>query len=121
MSSLFRGEDMTLCQIYFQSEAAYSCIAQLGELGIVQFRDVRILGLKVKVKVAWGQGPLFLVLAEPERECFSKKVRQRGETMRGDGEKAAVPRDRDPEGEGHPAGGAPGVLRGAQAERDDRP
>ena len=40
MSSLFRGEDMTLCQIYFQSEAAYSCIAQLGELGIVQFRDV---------------------------------------------------------------------------------
>lgn len=40
MSSLFRGEDMTLCQIYFQSEAAYSCIAQLGELGIVQFRDL---------------------------------------------------------------------------------
>lgn len=40
MSSLFRGEDMTLCQIYFQSEAAYSCVAQLGELGIVQFRDL---------------------------------------------------------------------------------
>lgn len=40
MSSLFRGEEMTLCQIYFQSEAAYSCIAQLGELGIVQFRDL---------------------------------------------------------------------------------
>lgn len=31
---------MTLCQIYFQSEAAYSCVAQLGELGIVQFRDL---------------------------------------------------------------------------------
>jgi V-type H+-transporting ATPase subunit a len=40
MSSLFRGEEMTLCQIYFQAEAAYSCIAQLGELGIVQFRDL---------------------------------------------------------------------------------
>ena len=40
MSTLFRGEEMTLCQIYFQAEAAYSCIAQLGELGIVQFRDV---------------------------------------------------------------------------------
>lgn len=40
MSSLFRGEEMTLCQVYFQSEAAYSCIAQLGELGIVQFRDL---------------------------------------------------------------------------------
>lgn len=40
MSSLFRGEEMTLCQVYFQAEAAYSCIAQLGELGIVQFRDL---------------------------------------------------------------------------------
>ena len=40
MGSVFRGEDMTLCQIYFQAEAAYSCVAQLGELGIVQFRDV---------------------------------------------------------------------------------
>jgi V-type H+-transporting ATPase subunit a len=41
MTELFRGEEMTLCQIYFQAEAVYSCIAQLGELGIVQFRDVR--------------------------------------------------------------------------------
>lgn len=40
MSTIFRGEEMTLCQIYFQSEAAYTCVAQLGELGIVQFRDV---------------------------------------------------------------------------------
>lgn len=40
MSSLFRGEEMTLCQVYFQSEAAYSCVSQLGELGIVQFRDL---------------------------------------------------------------------------------
>lgn len=40
MGTLFRGEEMTLCQIYFQSEAAYSCIVQLGELGIVQFRDL---------------------------------------------------------------------------------
>ncbi len=31
---------MTLCQIYFQSEAAYTCEAQLGELDIVQFIDV---------------------------------------------------------------------------------
>jgi len=40
MSTIFRGEEMTLCQIYFQSEAAYTCVAQLGELGIVQFRDL---------------------------------------------------------------------------------
>ncbi len=36
----FRGEEMTLCQIYFQAEAVYSSVAQLGELGIAQFRDV---------------------------------------------------------------------------------
>lgn len=40
MSSLFRGEEMQLCQIYFKSEVAYSCVSQLGELGLVQFKDV---------------------------------------------------------------------------------
>ena len=37
---LFRSEEMTLCQLFLQSEAAYSCISELGELGLVQFRDV---------------------------------------------------------------------------------
>ncbi|RNA21348.1 V-type proton ATPase subunit a -like protein [Brachionus plicatilis] len=40
MSSLFRGEEMQLCQIYFKSEVAYSCVSQLGELGLVQFKDL---------------------------------------------------------------------------------
>lgn len=39
-STLFRGEEMKLCQIYFQSEVAYACVSQLGEMGIVQFNDV---------------------------------------------------------------------------------
>ena len=39
-TDLFRGEEMKLCQIYFQSEAAYSCVAQLGEYGVVQFNDL---------------------------------------------------------------------------------
>ena len=43
MSSLFRGEEMQLCQIYFKSEVAYSCVSQLGELGIVQFKDVCLI------------------------------------------------------------------------------
>lgn len=38
--SLFRSEEMSLCQIFLQSEAAYACISQLGELGLVQFKDV---------------------------------------------------------------------------------
>lgn len=31
---------MTLCELYLQSEAAYACVSELGELGLVQFRDV---------------------------------------------------------------------------------
>ena len=40
MGSLFRSEDMTLCQLYLQAESAYACVSELGELGIMQFKDV---------------------------------------------------------------------------------
>ncbi|XP_050562248.1 V-type proton ATPase 116 kDa subunit a 1 isoform X2 [Spodoptera frugiperda] len=40
MGSLFRSEEMTLCQLFLQSEAAYACVSELGELGLVQFRDL---------------------------------------------------------------------------------
>lgn len=40
MGSLFRSEEMTLCQLFLQSEAAYSCVSELGELGLAQFRDL---------------------------------------------------------------------------------
>lgn len=43
MGALFRSEEMTLCQLFLQSEAAYACVSELGELGLVQFRDVSIL------------------------------------------------------------------------------
>ena len=39
-NSLFRSEEMTLCQLFLQSEAAYSVIAELGELGLLEFKDV---------------------------------------------------------------------------------
>lgn len=38
--SLFRSEEMALCQLFLQSEAAYACVSELGELGLVQFRDL---------------------------------------------------------------------------------
>jgi V-type H+-transporting ATPase subunit a len=41
-SNQFRSEEMTLCQLFLQSEAAYTCVCELGELGLVQFRDVRL-------------------------------------------------------------------------------
>lgn len=31
---------MSLVQLFLQVEAAYCCVAELGELGLVQFRDV---------------------------------------------------------------------------------
>ncbi|CAG0900787.1 unnamed protein product, partial [Cyprideis torosa] len=40
MGSLFRSEEMTLCQLFLQSEASYACVSELGELGLVQFRDL---------------------------------------------------------------------------------
>lgn len=42
MGELFRSEEMTLAQLFLQSEAAYCCVSELGELGMVQFRDVRM-------------------------------------------------------------------------------
>ncbi|CAH1736034.1 unnamed protein product [Aphis gossypii] len=40
MGSLFRSEEMVLCQLFLPSEAVYSCLSELGELGLVQFRDL---------------------------------------------------------------------------------
>ena len=32
MGSLFRSEEMTLAQLFLQSEAAYACVRELGEI-----------------------------------------------------------------------------------------
>uniref|UniRef100_A0A8R1TZQ3 V-type proton ATPase subunit a n=1 Tax=Onchocerca volvulus TaxID=6282 RepID=A0A8R1TZQ3_ONCVO len=40
MDSLYRSEEMCLAQLFLQTEAAYACVAELGELGLVQFRDL---------------------------------------------------------------------------------
>ncbi|XP_078056463.1 V-type proton ATPase 116 kDa subunit a 1-like [Mustelus asterias] len=40
MGSVFRSEEMCLVQLFFQTETAYCCVNELGELGLVQFRDL---------------------------------------------------------------------------------
>lgn len=40
MGALFRSEEMSLLQLFLQSEAAYACVSELGELGLVQFKDL---------------------------------------------------------------------------------
>ena len=37
---LFRSEPMSRCQLILQSESAYNCVSELGELGVVQFVDL---------------------------------------------------------------------------------
>uniref|UniRef100_A0A1I8JAW3 V-type proton ATPase subunit a n=1 Tax=Macrostomum lignano TaxID=282301 RepID=A0A1I8JAW3_9PLAT len=40
-SSNLLAQEMTLCQLFLQAEAAYACVSELGELGLVQFRDLK--------------------------------------------------------------------------------
>ncbi|XP_054548676.1 V-type proton ATPase 116 kDa subunit a 4 isoform X2 [Talpa occidentalis] len=42
MASVFRSEEMCLSQLFLQVEAAYCCVAELGELGLVQFKDLNV-------------------------------------------------------------------------------
>ncbi|CAG8508481.1 43209_t:CDS:10 [Gigaspora margarita] len=39
-SSLFRSEEMSLIQLYIPQETAQPTVAELGELGLIQFRDL---------------------------------------------------------------------------------
>lgn len=42
MGELWRSEEMQLVQLFFQLEAAYETMDELGELGCIQFKDVRL-------------------------------------------------------------------------------
>ncbi|XP_014220372.1 V-type proton ATPase 116 kDa subunit a-like isoform X1 [Trichogramma pretiosum] len=42
MGSLFRSEEMSLCQMFLQPESAYLTISEIGETGVVQFRDLNV-------------------------------------------------------------------------------
>lgn len=37
---MFRSEEVALVQLFLPTAAAYTCVSQLGELGLVEFRDV---------------------------------------------------------------------------------
>lgn len=44
MDSVFRSEEVALVQLFLPTAAAYPCVSQLGELGLVEFRDVSEAG-----------------------------------------------------------------------------
>ena len=41
MGSIFRSEEMSLVQLFVQTDAAHDTVDELGKLGLIQFRDVR--------------------------------------------------------------------------------
>ena len=84
MSTIFRSEEMTLCQLFLQPEAAYSCIAELGELAIAQFRDVTHPFASSLAQFL----PLSLIrLAQSQRQFVSTEICQRSSAMRRNGTK----------------------------------
>ena len=44
MGTLFKSELMSRCQLYLPPEAAYNCVAELGELGMVFIRVWQVVG-----------------------------------------------------------------------------
>ncbi|XP_061541607.1 T cell immune regulator 1, ATPase H+ transporting V0 subunit a3b [Phycodurus eques] len=40
MGAMFRSEEVCLVQLFLQSGSAYNCVSELGELGLVEFRDL---------------------------------------------------------------------------------
>uniref|UniRef100_A0A8C4R2I5 V-type proton ATPase subunit a n=1 Tax=Eptatretus burgeri TaxID=7764 RepID=A0A8C4R2I5_EPTBU len=40
MADLYRGEEVCLAQLFLQTDVAYACLSELGELALVEFRDL---------------------------------------------------------------------------------
>ena len=52
MGSMFRSEEVALVQLFLPTAAAYTCVSRLGELGLVEFRDVSRVGRRGKGAIA---------------------------------------------------------------------
>lgn len=52
---MFRSADMSMVQLYISNEIGRECVNALGELGLVQFRDVRTVYLfSLSIKLAFN-------------------------------------------------------------------
>ena len=50
-NKLLRSAEMTLVQMFLSQEAAYTCVRELGEVGVIQFIDVSVERLNFTRKV----------------------------------------------------------------------
>lgn len=71
MGDLWRSEKMELVQLFIHSEAAHDTFDELGQRGLVDFRDVRVS----KVRLSHCS-------VEPSCERLSETLRDRGEEGR---------------------------------------
>lgn len=69
MGALFRSEEMSLCQLFIQPEAAYHTVAELGEVGVAQFRDVS--RKEHKIFISFTYNPYQLPCYNPFRDPFN--------------------------------------------------
>jgi len=59
-ATFFRSEEMSLIQLYIPAEVAQPTVAELGELGLVQFRDVGVIRLVTGCVASWSNVDCFL-------------------------------------------------------------
>jgi hypothetical protein len=74
---------MSLVQLFVPTEVAHDTVSALGELGDVQFKDVRIYVLYLTIFFADFH------TAQPEREPFPTVLRGRNTSHRRDGSQSA--------------------------------
>ena len=75
---------MSKCQLYLPPEAAYNCVAELGELGIVKYFSSSYSHLLSIVRTSPVCGP------QPRGLRLPAPIRQRSEEVRGDGENLEI-------------------------------
>lgn len=75
MCSMFRSEEMALCQMFIQPEAAYTSVSELGEIGAVQFRDVSD-NLNLLSLYIFNFDLILQHTVECRHQCISAKIRE---------------------------------------------
>lgn len=78
MGSLFRSEEVCLVQLFLQSGSAYNCVSELGELGLVEFRDVSIFPIFINTYIfsqleSWVTIDSFVWQLNPNINAFQRK------------------------------------------------